>query len=206
MATKEDTPILPQAAAFLVISYLVYRFFFAGSPPSSDDASGSVGRAVDPRRLQQQVEVVRGMFPQFSQAAVEAELIRNGGNIEMATERILSTGFLPEPPQPAAPRPTAESSRLVPPPATSRPRQNTPTGASSTSAISSTMGYTDLIARYNLHHRLHEDVVEERVTRRKGKAPASKQDRMLTHKQRRDEMVLAARKRVEKMIAEGKFN
>jgi len=68
------------------------------------------------------------------------------------------------------------------------------------------MGYTDLIARYNLHHRLHEDVVEERVTGRKGKAPASKQDRMLTHKQRRDEMVLAARKRVEKMIAEGKFN
>jgi coupling of ubiquitin conjugation to ER degradation protein 1 len=96
MATKEDTPILPQAAAFLVISYLVYRFFFAGSPSSSDGASGNAGRVVDPRRLQQQVEVVRGMFPQFSQAAVEAELIRNGGSIEMATERILSTGFLPE--------------------------------------------------------------------------------------------------------------
>ena len=36
------------------------------------------------------------MFPQFSAAAVEAELIRNGGSIEVATERILNTGFLPE--------------------------------------------------------------------------------------------------------------
>jgi coupling of ubiquitin conjugation to ER degradation protein 1 len=35
----------------------------------------------------------------------------------------------------------------------------------------------------------------------KGKAPASKHDRQFAHKAKRDEMILAARCRVEKMIA-----
>jgi coupling of ubiquitin conjugation to ER degradation protein 1 len=93
---KEETPILPQAAAFLVISYLVYRIFFTSSPSNSPSSPPRSARRPDPARLRQQVEAVHGMFPQFSQAAVEAELIRNGGSIEVATERILSTGFLPE--------------------------------------------------------------------------------------------------------------
>jgi coupling of ubiquitin conjugation to ER degradation protein 1 len=96
-ATSE-TPILPQAAAFLVISYLVYRYFFTSTPSaaSSSTTTAPAARRVDPRRLAQQVEVVHGMFPQYTTAAIEAELIRNGGSIEVTTERILNTGFLPD--------------------------------------------------------------------------------------------------------------
>jgi hypothetical protein len=93
--SKEETPILPQAAAFLVISYLVYRFFFT-SPPAASSTPPAVPPAATRRRLQQQIEVVHGMFPQVPTAAIEAELLRNGGNMEVATERILATGFLPD--------------------------------------------------------------------------------------------------------------
>jgi len=93
--SKEETPILPQAAAFLVISYLVYRFFFT-SPPAASSTPPAVSPAATRRRLQQQIEVVHGMFPQVPTAAIEAELLRNGGNMEVATERILATGFLPD--------------------------------------------------------------------------------------------------------------
>jgi coupling of ubiquitin conjugation to ER degradation protein 1 len=85
---------LPQVAACLLVGYFVFRWFF-----KSNDLSGTAQRRpppVDPRRLQQQTEVIRGMFPQVSVAAVQAELIRNGGNIEITTEKILTNGFLPE--------------------------------------------------------------------------------------------------------------
>lgn len=67
--------------------------------------------------------------------------------------------------------------------------------------------YPDLITRYNLHSRLAEKVAEEAALgtpgsgSAKGKAPASKHDRQFAHKAKRDEMILAARCRVEKMIA-----
>lgn len=207
--TKDETPILPQAAAFLVISYLVYRFFFT-TPASGSDGSSPVAaprRPVDRRRLQQQVEVVRGMFPQFSVAAVEAELIRNGGNIETTTERILTTGFLPEPPQPA-PRAvpvqpgTSTSGASSSSTRTNRPVSTLPetAGSASTPRMSQ---YTDLITRYNLHSRLGEEpsaTTATSSTTLKGKTPVNRQDRQLTHKARRDEMILTARRTVETMI------
>jgi coupling of ubiquitin conjugation to ER degradation protein 1 len=94
--TVSETPILPQAAALLVISYLVYRYFFTSTPTAASTSTAPASRRVDPRRLAQQVEIVHGMFPQYTTAAIEAELIRNGGSIEVTTERILNTGFLPD--------------------------------------------------------------------------------------------------------------
>lgn len=85
---------LPQVAACLLVGYFVFRWFFKSNDPSS--TAQRRPPPVDPRRLQEQTDVVRGMFPQVSAAAVRAELVRNGGNIEITTERILTTGFLPE--------------------------------------------------------------------------------------------------------------
>lgn len=89
------SPTIPQIAAALLVGYFVYRYFFS-SPESASPDAASRPPVVDPVRLVQQVDAVNGMFPQFSRAAVEAELIRNGGSIEIATDRILSNGFLPE--------------------------------------------------------------------------------------------------------------
>lgn len=198
-----ETPILPQAAAFLVISYLVYRYFFTSNSSATAApnaaAAAQARRRVDPRRLQQQVEAVHGMFPQYTPAAIEAELIRNGGSIEIATERILSTGFLPDPPRRATPAPPAPAPAARPPPPTaaSRPRPS--------SSVQVGPQYTDLITRYNLHDRLAEAPTEEEAAAAgpagKGKAPASKHDRQLVHQAKRDDMILAARRRVEAMIA-----
>lgn len=47
-------------------------------------------------RLQQRAEVVRGMFPQISLNAIKWELQKNGGSVEITTEKILAQGFLPE--------------------------------------------------------------------------------------------------------------
>lgn len=85
---------LPQVAACLLVGYFVFRWFFKTNDPSS--TAQRRPPAIDPRRLQQQVDVIRGMFPQIPTAAVQAELIRNGGSIEITTEKILTNGFLPE--------------------------------------------------------------------------------------------------------------
>lgn len=100
MAQNESSSI-PQVAACVLIGYLVLRWFFKGDTSglpatASPNTRPALVSPADRRRLTQQVDVVRGMFPQFSAAAVEAELLRNGGNIEITTERILSTGYLPE--------------------------------------------------------------------------------------------------------------
>ena len=223
MSQSESTTI-PQLAACVIVGYFILRWFFkSDAPGSSAAASRSVGRppvsAADRRRLAQQVEVVRGMFPQFSVAAVEAELIRNGGNIEIATERILTNGFLPEV-RPRAhvpfdvlsdcvqpPRPTPSPSAASPAPAPAVPGASRPAQANTTAGPSSSVSkgqYPDLITRYSLQSRLSELEPTSTTSSGKGKAPSTKADRQMAHKAKRDEMVLEARRTVEKLIAEGK--
>ena len=64
--------------------------------------------------------------------------------------------------------------------------------------------YIDLITRYNLHGRLADQIAAEQQEGGrlipKGRAPANKQDRHLAHKAKRDEMILVARRHVEKLI------
>lgn len=90
---------IPQIAAAAIIGYFVLRWVFKPSSPNGNTTTAATPRPRNPneqRRLRQQVEVLKGMFPQFSEAAIEAELLRNGMSIEIATDRILTTGFLPE--------------------------------------------------------------------------------------------------------------
>ena len=92
--SQSDNLGLPQVAACLLVGYFVFRWFFKSSDPSS--VSPTRSPVVDQRRLQEQSLLLTGMFPQVSMAAAQAELIRNGGNIEIATEKILAAGGLPE--------------------------------------------------------------------------------------------------------------
>ncbi|KAH0608573.1 uncharacterized protein H6S33_001707 [Morchella sextelata] len=191
---------LPQVAACLLVGYFVFRWFFKTTDPSSSAAQRP--SPVDSRRLQQQVDVIRGMFPQIPAGAVQAELIRNGGSIEITTEKILTNGFLPEPPAPVTLAP-------VPPPApapAARPsvptqRRVAPPAASSASGSNTILSqYSDLITRYNLHSRLQEgDPSSAAGPGGKGKAPATKSDRQLAHHSKRDDMILAARRRIQEM-------
>lgn len=92
--SQSDGLGFPQVAACLLVGYFVFRWFFKSSDPATN--SQSRPPPVDLRRLQEQSEVLHGMFPQVSLAAAEAELRRNGGSIEIATEKVLANGGLPE--------------------------------------------------------------------------------------------------------------
>ena len=98
---------IPQLAACLLIGYLFFRWYNSSPPPASSatgSASSSAAAAAHRRpptaqdlaRLQQRAEVVHGMFPQISLSAIKWELQKNGGSVEITTEKILAQGFLPE--------------------------------------------------------------------------------------------------------------
>lgn len=97
---------IPQLAACLLIGYLFFRWYNSSTPPpSSNTGSMSSSTAAahrrplttqDLARLQQRVEIVHGMFPQISLSSIKWELQKNGGSVEITTEKILAQGFLPE--------------------------------------------------------------------------------------------------------------
>ncbi|PUU76201.1 hypothetical protein B9Z19DRAFT_1102516 [Tuber borchii] len=192
--SQSDNLGLPQVAACLLVGYFVFRWFFKSSDPSS--VSPTRSPVVDQRRLQEQSLLLTGMFPQVSMAAAQAELIRNGGNIEIATEKILAAGGLPEPPAPVAAPLDSSAARTTLAATINRTAAHNTSGASS----SRVGGYQDLITRYNLHGRLHEgDASSSSTLSGKGKSPQTRSDRQLAHQNKRDEMILAARRRMEEM-------
>ncbi|PWW74026.1 hypothetical protein C7212DRAFT_330216 [Tuber magnatum] len=192
--SQSDSLGLPQVAACLLVGYFVFRWFFKSTDPSSVLPARSP--VVDQRRLQEQSLLLTGMFPQVSMAAAQAELIRNGGNIEIATEKILAAGGLPEPPTPVATPLDSSTARSAPAAAAHRTAAHNVSGASA----SRVGGYQDLITRYNLHGRLDEgDASSSSTLSGKGKSPQSRSDRQLAHQNKRDEMILAARRRMEEM-------
>lgn len=128
---------------------------------------------------------------------------------------VVLTGLQPpQSAQTAAAGPAEQASRRPAAAAANPPRhRQSQTGQQSSSAALSAR-YPDLITRYNLQGRLAEERDKLMDTPSssssggsgKGKAPASRQDRQLAHKAKRDEMIVAARCRVEKMIEEERRN
>ncbi|KAF8464031.1 hypothetical protein BDZ91DRAFT_849850 [Kalaharituber pfeilii] len=200
---------IPQLAACLLIGYLFFRWY-SSSPSSTPSNVGSSTIAaasqrlapVDMARIQQRAEIVHGMFPQIPLSAIRWELQRNGGSIEITTEKILANGFLPEPPASATPAPSTSSASTSSP--APRSRVSTPaTGAAASSSSSSSAAkpaaYTDLITRYNLAHKLNTPEPEEESSS-SGKAPAwsqNKAERQALLQKRREDMILKARRKME---------
>ncbi|KAG5933929.1 hypothetical protein E4U53_000820 [Claviceps sorghi] len=173
---------LPYLAGILLLSGLILRYlFFSGAPRSGPSRSPEdVRRARDAA-----VERIQQMFPQTDRRSVLWDLQRNGGSIQSTTERILA-GRLEMPPITFQP----------PPP----PGQPSP-GASTASAAQQVgkPSQPDLITRYNLKSKIAADVHEEE---KKGKGWSSnREERQLALQRRRDEMILAARRKMEAKIA-----
>jgi hypothetical protein len=84
-----QTPVsLLQLLVVLTLGFLVIRWIFFSSAPSSQSTRGhAAGRSrVNPA----QVEQVAQMFPQLDRRDIMWDLQRNGGNVQATTERILS--------------------------------------------------------------------------------------------------------------------
>ena len=85
-----QTPVsLPQLLVVLILGFLVIRWIFFSSTPSSPSTpqSHAAGRSrVNPA----QVDQIAQMFPQLDRRDIVWDLQRNGGNAQATTERILS--------------------------------------------------------------------------------------------------------------------
>ncbi|KAF4622663.1 hypothetical protein G7Y89_g14365 [Cudoniella acicularis] len=124
------------------------------------------------------------------------DLQRNGGNVVATTERILSGRGLEVPPQSFQPP--------LPVPASSTPStSSTPSQAKAVQP--------DLITRYNLKAKLAEEASsrgespasgEEETKQKQGQAwSTNKGERQALLQRRREEMILAARRKMEAKVA-----
>ncbi|EEH45096.1 uncharacterized protein PADG_01246 [Paracoccidioides brasiliensis Pb18] len=190
MADAEPSLNIPSLLTLAVFSFFVIRWFFGrnGAIPSSDAAErqGS-GRRVDPAHVEQ----LSQMFPQLDRRDIMWDLQRNGDSIAATSERILSGGGLDTPPQsyqpqipvPSAPMTTAAGSN---PRSTPKPQAQ------------------DLISRYNLSDKVKSEsapIVEssgsETILHQESTWSQNRTERQRLLQQRRDEMILAARRKLQ---------
>ncbi|KAF3922801.1 hypothetical protein AA313_de0209641 [Arthrobotrys entomopaga] len=189
---------IPQIILGVIAIAIFYRWFTSSSPSGPEAVASNSGRrsrtSNGPPVNADAVEALRAMFPQVSAAAIRWDLERNGGRLETTTEKILSEGTLPEPP--------ASSSFQTPGTTPSPSGSRGSTVGMAPSPIKSTSGYTDLIARYNLHSRLNS--FQPGSSRAENASlPNKKNDKaslFLRGRERRDVMILEARKKMEEML------
>ncbi|EEP77418.1 conserved hypothetical protein [Uncinocarpus reesii 1704] len=189
MADVEPSLNIPSLLTLAVVSFFVIRWFFSRGD-GTGDASGS-DRNGRPRVDPAQVEQVVQMFPQLSRRDVMWDLQRNGGSVAATTERVLSGRGLENPPPsfqpniPAAQSPASTATSSSPPPS-KRPTE-------------------DLITRYNLSSRLHEDISGDTsavdsgsgtILRSENAWSQNKSERQRLLQKRRDDMILAARRKM----------
>jgi len=195
--SSDQTVNIPQLILILVLGALAIRYFFYSS---NDSASHGRNGANNLRAREADVERIQQMFPQVSRRSIMWDLQRNGGNVVATTERILSGRGLEVPPQsfqPPLPVPTSSST-----PASSAAAQAKPLPP-------------DLITRYNLQAKLAEGASQKAgLESAEVEAPSAggkqkqgqswsqnKGERQALLQRRREEMILAARKKMEARLA-----
>ncbi|KAI1450233.1 hypothetical protein F5Y02DRAFT_367985 [Annulohypoxylon stygium] len=169
----------------IVLGGLIIRYLFfspASQPPRTTRDAQSASRAREAA-----VERIQQMFPQVDRRTILWDLHRNGGNIAATTERILSgrletppLTFQPPPP-PASPTPSSNA-QAQPPKAPPKPAE------------------PDLITRYRLQDKVAANSEADSATKSKPWS-SSRDERQASLQRRRDEMILAARKKMEAKIA-----
>lgn len=181
MAQDDQTSInIPQLIAVAVVGFLAIRWFM--SKPSTPGSSSSRRNTIDMSKIEQ----VSSVFPQLDRRSIAWDLQRNGGNVEATTERVLGGRGLETPPPSFQPN--------IPTPATT---QNA--GGRTTSGRKANTPQQDLITRYNLQSRVSgkgkEPVPSEEQKRNAWSA--DKNARADALKKRREDMILAARRKME---------
>ncbi|PGH12876.1 hypothetical protein AJ79_03976 [Helicocarpus griseus UAMH5409] len=189
MAEAEPSLNIPSLLTLAVFSFFVIRWFFGrnGEIPSNDAGQRrGGGRRVDPAHVEQ----ISQMFPQLDRRDIMWDLQRNGGSMAATTERVLSGRGLETPPpsfQPQIPLPSTPA---------------TPAGASSRSTPKPPA--QDLISRYNLTDRINSEPPQTEASAGSGTIihqesawSQNKSERQRLLQKRRDEMILAARRKLQ---------
>jgi len=188
MAEATQTSInIPQIIAVALVGFFAIRWFL--NKPTSPAASA--GGSSSSRRGGQQVDItkieqVAAMFPQIERRTIAWDLNSNGGSVAATTERVLSGRGLDNPPPSYQPN--------LPSPATRAPA----VGVSGNAKKGGT-SQQDLITRYGLQGRIGGKG-KEAVPSEEQKRSAWSSDKAARAeglKKRREEMVLAARRKME---------
>ncbi|EEA21030.1 hypothetical protein TMatcc_001035 [Talaromyces marneffei ATCC 18224] len=177
MVDEEPSINIPSLLTLAVVSFLVIRWFLNrdGSNGGVNAAGRSRGRLIDPA----QVEQISQMFPQLNRRDIMWDLQRNGGSVAATTERILTGRGLDTPPpsyQPQIPQPASPTTTATPTPV-AKP------------------GSQDLISRYNLSQRIAEE--QEISSKPQSAWSQNKSERQRLLQKRRDDMILAARRKLQ---------
>nr|POE87717.1 coupling of ubiquitin conjugation to er degradation protein 1 [Quercus suber]POF00907.1 coupling of ubiquitin conjugation to er degradation protein 1 [Quercus suber] len=184
---------IPQLIAVAIVGFLAIRWYLSKTPggASSNTSASASSRADGGRQVDiAKVDSVHNIFPDLDRRTIAWDLHRNGGNVSATTERVLGGRGLDNPPptyQPAGLTPVATSDSGT---ATSTARQ---TGKG--------VGGDDLITRYGLQSRVggkgKEAVLSDSAEKKKNAWASDKVSRADALKKKREEMILAARRRME---------
>ncbi|KAI1436069.1 hypothetical protein GGR50DRAFT_253252 [Xylaria sp. CBS 124048] len=191
----EDEQVSLTSVALLVIlgGLLIRYLFFSPSTAESSGANRGRDATSSSRAREIAVERVQQMFPQLDRRTILWELQRNGGNIAPTIERII-TGRIETPPvtfQPSPPPASTSSPPIFQPPKPPvRPTE------------------PDLITRYKLQEKLGSNAIDLETEPETTAAPtrtkawsSNREERQMSFQRRRDDMILAARRKMEAKIA-----
>nr|POE54459.1 coupling of ubiquitin conjugation to er degradation protein 1 [Quercus suber] len=184
---------IPQLIAVAIVGFLAIRWYLSKAPggvsPNTSASSSSIadaGRQVDVAKI----DSVHNIFPDLDRRTIAWDLHRNGGNVSATTERVLGGRGLDNPP------PTYQPAGLQPV-AASNPGTAISTGRQSGKGV----GANDLITRYGLQGRVNgkgkEAVLSEIEEKKKNAWAGDKASRADALRRKREEMILAARRRME---------
>ncbi|KXL45402.1 hypothetical protein M433DRAFT_67217 [Acidomyces richmondensis BFW] len=186
-ATAQPTINIPQIIAVALVGFFALRWLF--HKPSSPTPSPSDARPAE----QANIAHLAAIFPHLDPRYIAWDLHRNGQSVQATSERILSGRGLDTPPPSFRP----QIPSTTPP---SAPTDGAAKGAGDAR-------HPDLISRYNLQGRVQgkgkEPVPSEEAMQRRSAWSGDKGVRAEGLRRRREEMVLAARRRMEEKIAEG---
>ncbi|KAH8729088.1 AMFR protein-like protein [Phaeosphaeriaceae sp. PMI808] len=172
----EQSVNIPQVIVFLVLTFLAIRWFYKPATTGTRAAPSQSASRVNPSHIDQ----IAHMFPQLSRRDIAWDLQRNGGNAAATTERMLSGRGL-DPAPPSFTLPTPPQPRRAQPVAAAKPAQ------------------PDLITRYNLSSKLGKEAEPAAQEQPKPKAwSQDRNERQMNLQRRREEMILAARRKLEK--------
>ncbi|EOO03841.1 putative cue domain-containing protein [Phaeoacremonium minimum UCRPA7] len=185
--SNEQQINVPSLIVILVLSGLIvrYLFFSAPTPQQPRDSAAAL------RQREAACERIQQMFPQVDRRTVLWNLSRDGNNVAATTERILA-GRMETPPITFQP---------PPPPGSNAASSSTSQGQTQAKPAEKP-AQPDLITRYNLQDKVAAASASEAADQSGKKGwSTSRDERQSLLQKRRDEMILAARKKMEAKIA-----
>lgn len=197
----EQTLNIPQLIAVVLVGFLAIRWFMS----SGSQSNGSrAGRQANPAHVEQ----IHQMFPQLDRRSIAWDLQQNGGSVQATTERVLGGRQLAQVCFGCVAAGRRGRLMTEKPPPSFQPQL--PASASPQTSSTSRQQVTkaplpDLISRYNLSSKITTGADEPGMSEGQTGSEASKKtgwsqnktERSELFKRRREEMVLAARRKME---------